>query len=260
MTKIAIKTSEQIKIMAEGGEKLARVRDQLAKAVKPGVTAGQLDQLADKLIAKEGGKPAFKLVAGYHNATCICINEVVVHGIPSTENKFAEGDIVGIDVGMMYKGWNTDAATTVRVEEPESRRAREREKFLETGRRALKLAIDQVRIGKRVADISEAIQKTVEAEGYSPVKSLTGHGVGKELHEEPAIPCFTIGNYDYSPKLVEGMVLAIEVMYNAGKAEVVYKDTDGWTIITADGKISGLFEETVAITKDGPQILTQRWK
>lgn len=260
MTKISIKTGEQIKIMAEGGAKLAMIRDQLAMAVKPGVTPLQLDQLADNLISKEGGKPSFKLVSGYNNATCICVNEVVVHGIPTGKDKFKEGDIVGIDVGMIYKGWHTDTATTVRVEELESRRAGEKERFLETGRRALKLAIDQVKIGKRVADISEIIQKTVEKEGYSAVRALTGHGVGKELHEEPAIPCFKIGEYEYSPKLTEGMVLAIEVMYNAGTAEVVYKDSDGWTIITADGKISGLFEETVAITKNGPQVLTQRRK
>lgn len=253
MTKIAIKNLEEIKIMAEGGQKLARVRDGLAMAVKVGMTPLQLDQLADKLIAKEGAKPSFKLVPGYHNATCICVNEEVVHGIPTDKRKFAAGDIVGIDVGIFYKGWHTDTATTVAVNGKTN-------KFLDTGKLALKLAIEQAKVGKRVADISEAIQKTVEKPGYCAVRALTGHGVGRELHEEPAIPCFVIGKYEHSPKLVEGMVIAIEVMYNEGTSEVVYKDTDGWTIITADGRISGLFEETVAITKSGPQVLTQRYK
>ena len=260
MTKISIKTAEEIKIMAEGGQKLARVRDGLAEAVKPGVTPLDLDQLADKLIAKEGAKASFKMVPGYSNATCICINDEVVHGIPTAKQRFAEGDLVGIDVGIFYKGWHTDTSTTVAIKTGNKSLESKNEKFLTTGRTALKRAIEQVKIGKRVADISAAMQEVIEKAGYSPIQALTGHGVGRELHEEPAIPCFVLGKYEHSPKLVEGMVIAVEVMYNEGSPEVVYKDTDGWTIITADGKISGLFEETVAVTKNGPQVLTQRLK
>lgn len=245
MTKMTIKTDDGIKIMAEGGRLLARVRDKVAQAVKPGVTTLQLDKLADKLITEAGGQASFKMVPGYRLATCINVNDTVVHGIPSSY-KIKSGDKVGIDIGMFYKGFHTD--TSVTVGGPN--------KFLEVGRRGLKRAIDQVRVGKRVADISRAMQETVEGAGYSVVRALTGHGIGHELHEEPAIPCFVMGDYEHSPKLVAGMVVAVEIMYNQGDFEVVYKNDDGWTIATADGKISGLFEETVAVTAHGPVVLT----
>lgn len=231
--------------MAEGGEKLAEIRDKVARAVKPGVTGVDLDKLADRLIAQMGGKPSFKMVPGYKWATCINVNDVVVHGVPDNY-KIKAGDKVGIDLGIHYKGFHTD--TSITVGGPE--------KFLEVGRLGLKRAIAQARIGKRVADISAAMQETVERAGYSVVRALTGHGIGRELHEEPAIPCFGLGNYEHSPKLIPGMVLAIEIMYNQGESEVVYKNDDGWTIATKDGKISGLFEETVAITSHGPIVLT----
>lgn len=231
--------------MAEGGEKLAKIRDKVTRAVKPEVTGVELDKLADRLIAQMGGKPSFKMVPGYKWATCINVNDVVVHGVPDNY-KIKAGDKVGIDLGIYYKGFHTD--TSITVGGPE--------KFLEVGRLGLKRAIAQAQIGKRVADISAAMQKTVEEAGYSVVRALTGHGIGRELHEEPAIPCFVLGNYGHSPKLIPGMVLAIEIMYNAGSSEVVYKNDDGWTIATKDGKISGLFEETVAITSCGPIVLT----
>lgn len=245
MTKMTIKTGEEIKVMAEGGARLAEIRNKIVGAVKPGVTGIELDQLADKLITKAGGKASFKMVPGYRWATCININDVVVHGIPDGY-KIKAGDKVGIDVGMFYKGFHTD--TSVTVGGPEE--------FLEVGRRGLKKAIEEARVGKRVADVSAAMQETAETAGYSVVRALTGHGIGHDLHEEPAIPCFILGEYKHSPKLTAGMVLAIEIMYNAGSAEVVYKSDDGWTIATKDGKISGLFEETVAVTEHGPVILT----
>lgn len=231
--------------MAEGGQRLAEIRDKVARAVKPGITGLELDRLVDKLIAKAGGEASFKMVPGYKWATCVNINDVVVHGIPDGY-KIKIEDKVGIDVGMYYKGFHTD--TSITVGGPE--------KFLEVGRLGLKRAIAQARIGRRVADISAAMQKTVEEAGYNVVRALTGHGVGRELHEEPAIPCFVIDKYERSPKLTAGMVIAIEIMYNAGSSEVVYKNDDGWTIVTADGKISGLFEETVAIASHGPIVLT----
>ncbi len=252
MKRISIKNEEQMRVMAEGGAKLGQIRKLTAAAVRPGMTTREIDRIAQKLIDESGGGASFKRVAGYHHATCLNVNEVVVHGIPG-DRKVEKGDKLAIDVGLYYKGWHTDAAVTIIVGEGEAKL----KKFLETGRRALKAAIAQAKPGKRIFDISEAMQKVIEKAGYSPVKALTGHGVGRELHEEPAIPCFAVGNRENSPKIVPGMVLAIEVMYNEGESEVVYQNDDGWTIGTADGKISGLFEETVAIYKDGPKVLTE---
>jgi len=252
MDKFTLKTPEEIEIMAEGGKMLGEIRNKVAMAVKPGVTSGELESLANNLIEKTSGKASFKMVPGYRYATCISINDVVVHGIPG-KDIIKEGDIVGVDVGLFYKGFHTDTAVTVGAGKIES----DKQTFLDTGRRALKEAILQVKTGKTIWDISQAMQKIVEGSGYSAVTALTGHGVGKNLHEEPAIPCLTVGLQKFSVKIVEGMVLAVEVMYNMGKSEVMYKNEDGWTISTVDGKISGLFEHTVAVTKNGAVVLTQ---
>lgn len=237
--------------MAEGGHQLARIRDQLVTAVKPGITTAELDKLADALITQSGGQASFKMVPGYHWATCMNINQVVVHGIPNSQ-KLKTGDVVGIDVGLFWKGFHTDTSTTVAVGSPTP----SIQKFLDTGNRALDRAISMAKPGRRTQDLSLAMQQTVETAGYSAVRALTGHGIGRQLHEEPAIPCFVVGAYATSPKLVPGMVLAIEIMYNQGTSEVVYQNADGWTIATADGKISGLFEETVVVTKTQPVIIT----
>ncbi len=234
--------------MAEGGHKLAQIRNKLVSAVKPGISTAELDSLADKLITQAGGQASFKMVPGYHWATCMNVNQVVVHGIPN-QQKLKADDLVGIDVGLYWKGYHTDTSVTVKVNSNSNR-------FLEMGKEALKKAIDKAKPGNRVADISRAMQQTVEDAGFSVVRALTGHGIGKHLHEQPAIPCFIVGSYSNSPKLEAGMVLAIEIMYNQGQSEVVYQNDDGWTIITADGKISGLFEETVVVTAKGPIVLT----
>lgn len=251
MKKLILKSPAEIKIMAEGGKRLAFVRDELARQAKVGMTTAQLDKLADALITKAGGQAAFKLVDGYHHATCISVNDEVVHGVPG-KYVLKLGDVVSIDVGLVYQGFNTDTSVTVTV----GSNSKDVKKFLEVGRKCLARAIKQAKIGKRIADISKEMQR-VEDSGYSAVQALTGHGIGRSLHEEPAVPCFVVGEYHHSPVIQEGMVLAIEIMYNAGSAEVVYKNNDGWTIATADGKISGLFEETVAVTKKGPVILTK---
>ncbi|MEK9201086.1 MAG: type I methionyl aminopeptidase [Patescibacteria group bacterium] len=256
MKKLDFKTPVEIKIMAEGGAKLAVVRDSLAAAVKAGMTGVELDSLADILINQSGGKASFKMVPGYHHSTCINVNEEVVHSIP-TSRAFEAGDIIGIDVGIYYKGFHTDTAVTVAVNSKSEILNSKNDKFLQAGRMAVKNAIKQAKAGKRVADLSAQMQKAIEGVGYSVVRSLTGHGVGRELHEDPAIPGFVSGRYEDSLELVVGMVLAIEIMYNEGVAEIGYKNRDGWTLITADGKISGLFEETVAITSAGPIVLTQ---
>lgn len=254
MTKQSIKTDTEIAVMRKGGKRLADVRETVAVAAKPGVTTGELDALAERLIRKHGGEPSFKLVAGYHHSTCISVNDEVVHGIPG-KRKLLAGDVVAVDVGMLWNGFHTDTSTTVIVGGNKAVGPKV-VKFLEVGRRTLREAIAAARPGNRVWDVSQAMQEGTEDAGYSVVRALTGHGIGRELHEEPAIPCFVIGAKMNSPKLTPGMVIAIEIMYNMGGSEVVYKNEDGWTISTADGKISGLFEETVAITKTGPQVLT----
>lgn len=236
--------------MTEGGVMLGKIRDELASIVRPGMTGLELDRLADTLIEQTGGKASFKMVPGYHHATCINVNDEVVHSIP-TKKAFETGDVVGIDVGLYHKGFHTDTAITVEVG------SNKKIKFLEAGRLAVKNAIKQARAGNRIADLSAQMQKAIERAGFSVVRSLTGHGVGRELHEDPAIPGYVSGRYEDSQELREGMVLAIEIMYNEGSSEIVYKNADGWTLITADGKISGLFEETVGITSAGPVVLTQ---
>jgi methionyl aminopeptidase len=228
MDKLNLKTAEQIKIMAEGGKKLAVIRDRLAEFAVPGVTTAEIDSLADKLITASGG-----------------------HGVPG-KRKLKEGDIASIDVGLVWKGFHTDTSVTV----PIGKISKSTQEFLEVGKACLKRAVSKAKPGNRIVDISAQMQR-VEEYGFSAVKALTGHGVGRQLHEEPAVPCFVVGERDYSPLIQPGMVLAIEIMYNLGTDEVVYKNNDGWTIATADGKISGLFEETVAVTKNGPVILTK---
>lgn len=255
MDKLTIKTEAEIEIMAEGGELISEIRNKIADLVRPGITTGELDRKAEELIIAAGGKASFKMVSGYHWATCINLNDVVVHGIPDSQ-VIKTGDKVGIDLGMYYKGFHTDTATTVMCSGTKIQSDRVTEKFLEVGKMALNKAIKQAKWDKRVMDISRAMQETVEAAGYSAVTALTGHGIGKNLHEAPPIPCFVLGKYEDSLILKPGMVIAIEVMYNLGTSDVAYKNDDGWTIVTADGKISGLFEHTVAVTKSGPVILT----
>jgi methionyl aminopeptidase len=252
MDKLKIKTEAEIQIMAHCGHLLAGVRNKLAKAVVPGISCIEIEELACKLIDETGGKASFKMVPGYKHATCLSVNDVVVHGIPN-EYVIKNGDVVGIDVGLYLDGFHTDTSTTVAAGEATS----DIQLFLETGRRAMDKSIKAVKIGRKISDISMAMQEIVEKSGFSTIKALTGHGVGRELHEEPAIPCFVPDGGYQSPIIREGMVLAIEVMYNQGTSEVVYKNNDGWTIVTADGKISGLFEHTVAVLKSGPVILTE---
>ncbi len=250
MSKIHIKSAEELSIMQEGGEKLKRVKNALMKEVSVGVSAMEIEKLANELIEKEGAKASFKMVPDYSWATCINVNEGIVHGIPKTNIIFKKGDLVSVDVGIFFNGFHTDTSFTVglSLDGPT-------QKFLETGKSALKKAIAQVKVGKHIYDISKAIQDTIEGAGYSAIRALVGHGVGKELHEEPQVPCFVPGEISESPKMVEGMVLAVEVMYALGSPNAEL-DSDGWTIVTSDGKISALFEETVAVTKEGPKVLT----
>lgn len=248
---IKIKTPEEIQVMVEGGKKLARVKKALSEAVKSGVSSLDIENLAAKLIGEEKAEGSFNKVPGYSWVTCISVNEGLVHGIPSKDVIFKDGDIVSIDVGLYFKGFHTDTSITVGVNP-----SLENKKFLNVGIMALQKAISRACVGNYVYDISEAIESTIEAHGYTTIKALVGHGVGKELHEDPQIPCFVPGRITDSPKITEGMVLAIEVMYAMGSDKVEVLE-DGWTIAMRDGKMSGLFEESVAVTKDGPIVLTR---
>jgi methionyl aminopeptidase len=248
---ILLKTKEELKKMAQGGKKLGKIKRRLKEAIDVGVSAQEVEKLAEELIARERGIPSFKLVDKYNWATCINVNEGVVHGIPRKDVVFKEGDIVSVDLGMYYKGFHTDTSFSVGLCV-----SKNMDRFLQTGKKALKSAISKAKAGNRVYDISKAIEDVLKSANASPIKALVGHGIGRKLHEEPQIPCFTKGKREDSPKIPEGATLAIEVMYAKGSGDVKV-NSDGWTVITCDGTISALFEETVAASKDGPIILTK---
>lgn len=255
---IQIKTKEEISIMSHGGHILAGVLDKVLAAAKPGVSEIELDQLAEKLILEKGGEPGFKKVSGYKHTICISTNDVVVHGIPGSY-KLKEGDVVGIDCGVYYKGFHTDMAETIKVksEKLKVKNNDEIDKFLYSGKMAMEEAIQEAKIGKRVGHISKKLQEIVEGNGYSIVRNLVGHGVGRKLHEEPEIPGFLDGSIEKTSLLKANMTIAIEAIYAMGKRDVVYRGDDGWTIKTADGSLAGLFERTVLISQNGPMILTK---
>jgi len=246
------KNHAQIRVMQEGGKRLSWILSQVLKEIKPQVALCQLDRLAETLIKKQGGRPSFKMVHGYYWATCININEGIVHGIPN-EYLLKENDFVSIDIGMFYQGFHLDMAQTVKVQA--SKQKLTKDNFLEIGEKALKKAISMAKAGNRVGHISQAMEKEIKKAGFSPIEALTGHGVGEKLHEEPQIPCFLAEKLEKTPLLENGMTLAVEVIYTQGKPDVVLAH-DGWTIKTADGKLSGLFEETIVVRKDQPLVLT----
>lgn len=251
---IHYKSKEEVEIMRTGGKMLSEVVWEVMDAARLGVTEEELDQLADKLIKKKGGEPGFKRVHGYKHATCMSTNDVVVHGIPG-KTPLKAGDVIGVDCGVFYKGFHTDMSESRRIVGAKHKKD-DIDTFLEVGKHALEEAIKQAVIGNRIGHISKKIQDIVEKQaGYSIVRSLIGHGVGKELHEAPEVPGYLADPIDKTPILKEGMTIAIEVIYNMGSHDVTL-DTDGWTIRTADGAMAGLYERTVAITKDGPVILT----
>lgn len=251
---VKIKTAEQIKAMRQAGQIVARVLQELEARVRPGVTTAELDRVAEELTLKMGAIPAFKgyEVAGrvYPAALCISVNEEVVHGIPSRSRRLEEGDIVGLDFGVRYRGVYGDAAITVAVGSADE----ESKKLMETARAALWAGIREARAGKRVGDISAAIQETVESAGFSVVRQFVGHGIGERLHEDPQVPNF--GRRDRGERLVPGMALAIEPMVNAGTWEVEVLQ-DGWTAVTRDRRRSAHFEHSILVTADGAEVLTQ---
>jgi methionyl aminopeptidase len=245
---IILKSKSEIEKMAVACRIVAEVLEVLVRTVRPGLTTLELDSLAERSILTRGGVPAFKGYRGFPNTLCVSLNEQVVHGIPS-KRRLRAGDIVGLDLGAKWEGYYGDAAVTIPVGEIPS----ETQRLLAIAREALYMGVKEVGPGKHLSDISHAIQSYVEARGYSVVRTFVGHGIGTALHEEPQVPNF--GPPGRGPRLKPGIVLAIEPMVNIGGADVEILN-DGWTVVTTDGQLSAHFEHTVAITDEGPQILT----
>ncbi len=245
---IIIKSEREIDLMRQAGRIVALVLDILAKKVRPGMKTKEFDIIAEEEAARLGGIPSFKGYRGFPANICVSVNDEVVHGIPG-ERVLKEGDIVSLDFGIIYKGFQGDAARTVPVGEV-SPKARE---LIETTKGALKAGIDASIAGARLGDVSSAIQRYVEARGFSVVREYTGHGIGREMHEEPQIPNF--GEENTGPVLKKGMTLALEPMVNAGGWQTRLSD-DQWTVLTADGSLSAHFEDTIAITDGKAEVLT----
>jgi methionyl aminopeptidase len=248
---IICRSADELERMREAGRLVGEVLAELAGLVAPGVTTADLDALAEKRIARAGATAAFKGYHGYPATICASINDEVIHGIPSGRRLLNDGDIVSIDVGASLNGYFGDSAITL----PVGQVSEEAATLLRVTEEALFKAIERVRPGSRISDIGHAVQKHVESYGFSVVREFVGHGIGQRMHEEPQVPNY--GDPGRGPRLTEGMVLAIEPMVNAGKPAVKVLG-DGWTAVTRDGSRSAHFEHTVAVTADGPWILTAR--
>jgi methionyl aminopeptidase len=245
---IVRKTPEQIDQMAVAGDILVRCLKMLESKTRPGVTTEELDAAAEKFIRSQGAEPAFKGYRGFPGSICASPNSMVVHGIPGAY-ELKRGDILSIDVGVIKDGWVADAAMTV----PVGTVSPEAEHLLDVTKTSLFTGIEQMRPGNHLGDVSAAIQRAVEAEGLSVIRTLVGHGIGREMHEEPQVPNF--GDPGKGPELEEGMVLAIEPMVNVG-GPLVRMDDDGWSVYSEDDSLAAHFEFTVAVTADGPRVLT----
>lgn len=247
---ITVKSPDEIQLMFEANQIVAEVLDLLHRRIRPGLTTFKLDRWAEEYCCDHDGVPAFKGYRGFPGSLCVSVNEQVVHGIPSKKVVLRQGDIVSIDFGVKLHGFYGDAAVTLAVGEVSA----ENEKLMQVTRESLDHAIEKVRVGNRVTDISRAVQTHVEKHGFSVVRQFVGHGIGSDLHESPEIPNY-VQQSKSSPRLLEGMVLAIEPMVNTGthKVKVLH---DNWTVVTADRKPSAHFEHSVAVTCNGPVILS----
>ena len=255
MSRLVLKSSAEIAIMHEANLIIRRIIDELRKRVRPGLTTAEIDAYAEERVLAAGAVPAFK---GYPHrgdgrdfpgTVCTSVNDEVVHGVPSEQVALKNGDIVSVDLGVLYKGYYGDSAETYAVGTIDENA----EKLLNITRESLERAVEQTRPGNRVSDIGHAVQQHVEANGFSVVREFVGHGIGSQLHEDPQVPNF--GSPGRRERLVPGMVLAIEPMVNAGGPDVVLNADDGWTARTRDGSLSAHFEVSVAITENGPMVL-----
>lgn len=247
---IILKSAQEIELIAKASRVVALTIAFLRERVKPGVTTADLDRLAEDFIRREGARPAFKGYRGFPATLCTSVNEEVVHGIPSSKRRLEEGDIIGVDVGAIVEGYYGDAAVTL----PVGQISEEAQRLLRVTEAALNAGLAKVKMGNRLSDVSHAVQSVAEAAGYSVVTDFVGHGIGRNLHEDPQVPNF--GKPGEGPRLKEGLVLAIEPMVNIGGREVEVL-SDRWTVVTCDKSLSAHFEHTVALTPDGPQILTK---
>lgn len=248
---IKYKTKEEIVQMKEGGKKLREVVKELLAKIEIGMTTEHIDTEAKKLIRSMGGEPSFKKVKGYFWSTCLPVNEQIVHTAPSGR-VLKEGDILTVDVGMYYKGFHTDFADTIAI----GKISEETTRFLETGKKTLEQAIKKLKIGSRLGEISQTIEEEIEGAGYSIVKELTGHGIGRELHEDPNIPGFLDQPVNKTPMIRAGLTVAIEVIYAMGSGVMVHEPNDDWSIRTEDKSLSACFEHTLAVTDINTIILT----
>ncbi len=246
-----VKKPEEILLMQEANQIVAETLAMLEKIVEPDITTWDLDKLAEDLCIRRNAIPAFKGYRGFPASLCVSINEEVVHGIPSKKRRLKKGDILSVDFGVKYKGYFGDSAITIPVGKVDSAKNR----LIDVTKESLQRAIAQVQVGKRIADISGAVQTYVEENGFSVVRQFVGHGIGTSLHEGPEIPNFV--QDEPSPRILEGLVLAIEPMVNMGTYKVRIL-RDGWTVITSDKKPSAHFEHSVAATSDGPLVLSSR--
>ncbi len=243
------KSQAEIDTMARAGAVVAGTLALLEEHIQPGITTGELDAIAEEFIQSRGGVPTFKGYRGYPAATCLSPNDMVVHGIPGA-TKLVDGDILSVDVGVTLDGFVADSAWTF----PVGAISADTQRLLDACRSALEAGIEQARLGNTISDISKAVQSVTEAAGYGVIRSLVGHGVGRSMHEDPQVPNFA--SSQRGPELREGMTLAIEPMITVGDPEVYIHD-DEWSISTVDGSLAAHFEHTVAITAEGPRILTQ---
>lgn len=249
-----VKTYKEIEKIKEGGRILTFILKKLKKSIRPGIEGNQLDQLAQKLILEKGAKPSFKNYQGYPHSICLSVNEEIVHGLP-TSRKIKENDIVSLDVGVYFKGYHTDAAITVGI----GKITEEAERLIKTAKKALYLAIEEAKAQNYIADISQAIENKIKNEGFFVVKSCTGHGIGKSLHELPSIPNFVefdsqTNKIKKGLQLKEGMILAIEPMATTKNGESIVT-SDGWTIVNQAGGLAAHFETTVLVTKNKGEVL-----
>jgi methionyl aminopeptidase len=255
---IKTRNDYELKLMQKSGEITAKALKKALAAVKPGANLLEIEKVAADEIIHLGAKLSFPTVGGYKWATCLTVNEELVHGIPR-DYVLQMGDVFSIDIGALYKGWHTDAAWSVLVgesEDPNIGKSDGKKKFLATGEEALWKAIKQAKAGNKIGDISEEIQSTVEAAGYDVSQTLVGHGVGKQLHEDPIVP--GLGKKNTGPSLKKDMTIAIEVIYAAGKADVELA-SDGWTYVMKDKSLGGLFEMSVIVGEKGAEVLTD-WR
>ena len=252
MESIELLSNTAVKSMIDGGHRLASVMNKVLAAAKPGLSLNDLEKLAQRELKKQGGKPSFQRVAGYRHVSCLNLNEGVVHGVPNAK-KLTVGDLLSVDLGLFYQGYHTDMARTIIIGQTKDK---DKHRLIETGRLVLDQAVAICQPGNFVGQLSKTIEDGLRSHRFYPVKELTGHGVGRKLHQEPSIPCFLKGSFENTVKLKTGMALAIEVIYTA-KPSRLRIATDGWTVEAGKGVLAGLFEDTVLVTDSGCRVLTQ---